>query len=85
MAPMMAAFASIAGQAAFPNPASPMSRPFFGGASPFFTPHLTRRAPGRSSLDKHHKKVGRSKYMPHQGSQERFRRWKRMELAKGEG
>lgn len=36
--------------------------------------------PGHRTLDTIHKKVGRSRYRPHQGSAERFRRWKRMEL-----
>jgi hypothetical protein len=47
-------------------------------------PRLTRSGPGRKTLYTHHKKVGRSKYMPHQGDQERFRRWKRMELNRGD-
>ncbi|WP_281932151.1 hypothetical protein [Roseibium album] len=85
MAPMMAAaFAHIGGQSAFPGAGSPLSRPFFGDVSPFFAPGLTSKAPGRAGLDKHHKKIGRSKYRPHQGSAEKFRRWKRLELARGD-
>lgn len=38
----------------------------------------------RKTLYTHHKMVGRSRYRPHQGSQERFRRWKRLELKRGE-
>lgn len=38
----------------------------------------------RKTLYTHHKKADRSCYRPHQGTQERFRRWKRMELKRGE-
>ncbi len=45
-------------------------------------PHRT--GPGRKTLDTHHKKIGRSCYRPHQGSQERLRRWKQMEKQRGD-
>lgn len=41
----------------------------------------TRPAPQR--LPHYHPQFRRSRYMPHQGAQERFRRWKRMELKRG--
>lgn len=85
MAPMMAAaFAHIGGQSAFPGALSPLPRADFSSLSRAWDPRLTRSGPGRKTLDTHHRKIGRSKYRPHQGSAEKFRRWKRMELARGE-
>ncbi len=48
--------------------------------------HLERytcRRP-RKTLYTFHKNVGRSCYRPHQGSQERLRRWKQMEKQRGD-
>lgn len=47
-------------------------------------PTARRTGPGRKTLYTHHKKIGRSCYRPHQGSQERLRRWKQMEKQRGD-
>ena len=47
-------------------------------------PLTYRKGPGRKTLYTHHKKIGRSCYRPHQGSQERLRRWKQLEKQRGD-
>lgn len=84
----LAAAAAFANAAAPQKSVAPAARGYHGimglGLPMVKLERPRHSGPSRKTLYTHHKKVGRSRYRPHQGDQERFRRWKRMELARGE-